>query len=94
MPLFITSALTWLFNSVILKAIVLFVVYAVVSSMSGYMFNILAGSVSTTSIQNSISYLPSGVIYFLALFRFDYGLPLILTAFIGRFIIRRLPVIG
>jgi hypothetical protein len=37
---------------------------------------------------------PSAAWYFLDLFAFSTGLPIIISAFLTRFLIRRLPVIG
>ena len=46
-------------------------------------------------IQNLQTYTPpEGVVYFLNFFNFDVGIGIIVTAYIARFIIRRLPVVG
>ena len=41
-----------------------------------------------------LSSLDSELMYFMAAFRFDDGLTIVMSAFILRFLIRRLPVIG
>ncbi|GIZ13887.1 hypothetical protein [Pseudomonas sp. NCCP-436] len=38
--------------------------------------------------------IPPEVVYFASMFRLDYGVPVVLLAFLIRFVIRRIPLIG
>jgi hypothetical protein len=54
----------------------------------------LSGFVGVSALTNAFNGLPAGIWYFIDLARLDFGIPLVLSAFIARFLIRRLPVIG
>jgi hypothetical protein len=41
-----------------------------------------------------LSAIPGGVWWWLEIFAFDYGVPLVISASVAAFVIRRLPVIG
>ena len=45
-------------------------------------------------LQNMLSALPDGLVFFLTLFQFHVGMPLIFGAAVAKFAIRRIPVIG
>jgi hypothetical protein len=49
---------------------------------------------NTLDAQSALNGWPSDVLYFLDLFRFDYALQAFFTAYIARFILRRLPFVG
>jgi hypothetical protein len=49
---------------------------------------------SITYIPTLYSSFPSGVTFWLQFFKFEYGIPLICSAFLVRFILRHLPFIG
>jgi hypothetical protein len=46
------------------------------------------------SITLSTSGLPVGVVWIMRILRFDVGVPLLLGAYVARFLIRRIPVFG
>lgn len=45
-------------------------------------------------ISNALSGLSSGVLYFLAPFNLGFGLKIVFSAYVTRFAIRRIPIIG
>jgi hypothetical protein len=49
---------------------------------------------SSSSLSGAFGGISSGIWYFLDLFAFSQGVSIILSAFVTRFIIRRLPIIG
>jgi len=69
-------------------------VYAVVAVIVPLAVKFLSGFIDSSNLSNAFSALPPGVWYFLDLFRLDFGLPIVIAAFVARFLIRRLPVIG
>lgn len=42
----------------------------------------------------ALNSIPSEVVYFAAMFRLDFGVTVVLVAFLIRFVIRRIPLIG
>ena len=49
---------------------------------------------SVTVLSDAMSDFPPALWYFLELARVDYGIPLMLSAFSTRFLIRRIPFVG
>jgi hypothetical protein len=47
-----------------------------------------------TNLVNFVNSLPSGVLYFLELSQIQYGLPLVVGAYLARFAVRRIPFFG
>ncbi len=79
------------FRSVMVKFVLYFGLFFVVTEF----LQILSPLLPTASgLTNSLAGVPSGVWYFLDLFNISYGMPALLSAFVTRFVIRRLPIIG
>jgi hypothetical protein len=55
---------------------------------------LLAPFLGVTSLNTAFGGVNTGDWYFLDFFALDYGLPLMISAVVARFLIRRLPVIG
>jgi len=86
--------ISWIFREVVIKFGVLTGMMALVLFLVPFAVNYLGGFTSTASLTSAFNSLPSGVLYMLAYFRLDVGLPLLISAAVSRFLIRRLPVIG
>ncbi|MCL2658824.1 MAG: DUF2523 domain-containing protein [Betaproteobacteria bacterium] len=89
----LNAVLAFLIRSVIVKLAVFFSFFFITTEfmqvlMSSGLFP------SASSISSSLGSIPAGVWYFLDLFNVSAGVPLILSAYATRFIIRRIPVIG
>lgn len=89
----ISAALAWLFRQVVVKFVVLGACFAVIGFFLPLVWNKIQPFTSI-NLGGFFTALPAGVWYFLDFARLDFGLPLILSAIIGRFIIRRLPMVG
>lgn len=87
----INVALGWIFRSVLVKFVLYFALYFVTVEFTQILITLLP---SASSINGAFSGITAAVWYFLDLFAFSQGLPLILSAISTRFIIRRMPVIG
>ena len=85
--------LNWIFRTVIIKFVILTVLWEVVAWVGREVLSHLDIS-PLTNLQSTLGGLPSGILYFCGLFRLDVGLPLILGAYLTRFLIRRIPIIG
>ncbi|RYY01724.1 MAG: DUF2523 domain-containing protein [Gammaproteobacteria bacterium] len=83
----------WLIQSVLLKFISFTILYLIVSSFATYLMSKLT-EFSPDSIFGGLYSLSSGTWYFLYITAFEQGLPMLLSASILAFSIRRLPVIG
>lgn len=84
-------ALGFLLRQLVVKFVVLFALYFVVQAF----VSVLGGFLPNVSTLNgAFGGIAAGTWWFLDLFAFSQGLPLVITAFAYRFLIRRLPVIG
>lgn len=92
----ITSFGTWLFNLFFRTSVVKFVVftaiYLVLAVLIAFLNDVL--DLEGYNAQSALDGLGSEILYFLGVFRFDLGIPIIIGALVTRFVIRRIPVIG
>lgn len=91
------SALNVVLSFVIRSVIVKFVIFFALFFVTTEFIQVLTASgifPSASAIGSSLGGIPAAVWYFLDLFNVSAGIPIILSAFVTRFIIRRIPVIG
>jgi hypothetical protein len=89
----LTAFLAFVFRQIVVKFLVLAAVFAVVAMFLPMVWNLVA-PYAGIKLGDYFSALPGGVWYFLDFARLDVGLPLIFSAIIARFTIRRLPFVG
>lgn len=89
----LNAALAFLVRSVIVKFAVFFGLFFVTTEFM-QVLNASGLFPNANPISSSLGAIPAGVWYFLDLFNVSAGVPLILSAYATRFIIRRIPVIG
>jgi hypothetical protein len=87
----IGSMFGFLLRSVIVKFVTFFALYMITSAAMNFLVSKLPDA---SSMGDSLGALSSGVWYFLDLFAFSQGLPMVLSAWLLRFMIRRMPVVG
>lgn len=85
---------SWIVKDVVVKAVVLGAVFAIVSELAPLVIEYLGSFISPGGLTNAFAGIPSGVWFFLDFFALDVGLPLLISAHVARFLIRRIPVIG
>lgn len=85
--------LTYILQGAIIKFVILTALYYVVAWIGEAVLSQLDIS-PLTGLQTLLDSLPPGILFFMGVFRFDVGLPLILGAMLTGFVIRRLPIIG
>lgn len=85
------ALLGWLVRGVLVKFVVFIALYWVVAELVAVMAGWLPSGNGLTSAFAGIG---AGTWYFLDLFAFSTGLPLVVSAMVTRFFIRRIPVIG
>lgn len=86
--------ISWIFREIVIKFAVLTGLFAVLAFVIPKAIDLLGPWLGTSSLSNAFSGLGSGVWFFLDFFQLGYGVPLLISAAVTRFLIRRLPVIG
>lgn len=87
----INAALGFLIRSVLVKFGLFFGLFFVTTGFIGYLTDKLP---TAQAITNGLGGISPDIWYFLDLFAFSAGIPIILTAYVTRFAIRRIPFIG
>ena len=85
------TVLGWVFQSVIVKFVVFFALVFITTQFVVLLIPMLPGA---SELQIAFSQVAPGIWYFLDLFKIGYGVSACLGAYVTRFIIRRIPVIG
>lgn len=85
------SLMGWLFRSVLIKFVLYFALFFITTEFIVILAGHLPGADSLTS---AFAAQTPGVWYFLDMFKVGYGITACLGAFVTRFMIRRIPVIG
>lgn len=89
----LNAAMGWLVRSVLVKFAVFFGLYFITTEFMQVLQS--SGLLPTANgLSASLSGISAATWYFLDLFAFSQGLPIVLSAVVARFIIRRIPVIG
>ncbi|HDD1431048.1 TPA: DUF2523 domain-containing protein [Salmonella enterica] len=85
------GVLGFLLRSVVVKFTVFFALYFIVQEFVPLILNMVNRQLPLLAL---ISDIPDSLKYFFAVFKIIDGINIILSAFVTRFIIRRIPVIG
>lgn len=85
--------ISWIFREVVIKFGVLAALFFVIEALMPRLLAQLAGW-SPAIITNAFAVVAPGVWWFLDKFALDVGVPLLLSAHVTAFTIRRIPVIG
>ena len=85
------AVLGWLFQQVVIKFVVMFALYFIIQEFLSVLGSFIPDPSSLTGALASVD---SGTWYFLDLFDFSQGAPLVVTALVYRFLIRRIPLLG
>lgn len=89
----LTAVVGFLVRSVLLKFVSFTVLYLFVSAAMGYLTSHLS-SISPTALTSAISAWTPEMWYFVDLTLFSQGFPAIVSAYVLRFAIRRMPIVG
>lgn len=87
----LNTGLAFVFRTVLFKFVVFGVLFFIVTEFIEFLKPLLpdAGSLS-----NALGGVPGSVWFFLDVFNFSAGFQIVMTAYVTRFVIRRIPVIG
>lgn len=94
LPVFLAPVVAFLLREVVVKFVIFAAVFALVAFFVPFAVQYLAPYIGVSSLTSSFSGLGSGVWFFVDFLNLGYGLPLVISAAVARFLIRRLPVIG
>jgi hypothetical protein len=84
----------WLMREVVIKASVIAGLYWLMVYLMPLVWGYVVGFVGASSLTGLFNAVPDGVYWFLYALKFDVGIPLVISAYVSRFLIRRLPVVG
>lgn len=90
---FLVPVLQWIFRGAVVKFLTFAAIAAVLSILVPYAVQLVAPSLATgiTSAFQGMPDLASAFLYYMGL---DIGIPAMISAYITRFLIRRIPFIG
>jgi hypothetical protein len=94
MVAFLWPLVSWMFRGVVINFVVMTAVYAVMALFIPLVINYLLPYLGVSSLTSAFSAVSPGVWWILDIAALNFGVPLIIGAFIARFLIRRIPVIG
>jgi len=83
--------LAFVVRSIIVKFVVFFGLFFITTEFVAVISTLLP---SGTELSAALGGVPADVWYFLDLFNVSSGIPILLSAWVTRFVIRRIPVIG
>lgn len=83
--------LGFVLRGIVFKFVIAFMLYWAVQLMAEVLIPMLP---QVSSVSSALAAIPSGVWWFLDIFAVSQGLPLVISAHLTRFIIRRIPLIG
>ncbi len=84
----------FLFRDVVVRFLVFTAVFALVAFLVPKAVAYLEPFLGLSGLTDAFAGLSSSVWFFLDFFNLAYGVPLLISAYVSRFLIRRLPVIG
>lgn len=90
----LSSLLGFIFKKTVPKFFLFFGLFFLVLEFTPVLIDLVGGNALIAQISNSLGSIPSDVGYFISVFRIDTGLKILLSAYVTRFIIRRIPLMG
>lgn len=87
----LNTALAFVLRSLLVKFVVFFALWFITTEFIAILAPLLPNA---SALSSSLGGIPSAVWYFLDLFNVSAGVPILLSAWVTRFIIRRIPIIG
>ena len=94
LPAFLAPVVGFAFREVVIKFLVLTAIFVAVVELMPFVLGKVLPFANAGNLTVLFSQIPPGVWFFIDFFRIDVGLPLMISAWVARFLIRRTPVIG
>lgn len=86
--------LTWVLREAVVKFLVFTALFVLLAFLVPKAIAFVSPWIGTGGLSSAFSGLGGGVWFFLDFFQLAYGVPLMIAAWVTRFVIRRLPLIG
>lgn len=90
----LAPVIAFLLREIVVKFVIFTAIFALVAFLVPKAVSYLLPFIGTGSLSSAFGGLDSGVWFFLDFFGLSFGVPLLISAWVARFLIRRLPVIG
>lgn len=94
LPVLLAPVVGFLLREIVVKFVVFSALFAVLAYLVPKMISYLGPFLGVSSLASAFGSISPGVWFWLDFFQLGYGVPLLISAFVTRFLIRRLPVIG
>lgn len=94
MPAFFAPVIAWLLREIVIKFIVFTTLFALMAFLVPKVTALALPFLDTTPLGNAFAGLSSSVWFFLDFFQIGFGVKATCSAYVTRFLIRRIPVIG
>ena len=91
---FLRGVFAFIFTKAVPKFFLFFGLFFLVAEFTPVLLDIMGIDSWLKSISSLFGSLPSGVLYFMSVLKIGTGLNIVLSAFVVRFIIRRIPLMG
>ncbi|QLB14723.1 hypothetical protein A6B39_04280 [Mannheimia granulomatis] len=86
-----SGILSFLLNTIVVKFFVFAMIFLVISEVVPVLFDVF---LPEADLQQYFDGIPSEALFFLSAFKIDSGVQMILSAYLTRFMIRRIPFVG
>ncbi|OFW07839.1 MAG: hypothetical protein A3G20_06440 [Acidobacteria bacterium RIFCSPLOWO2_12_FULL_59_11] len=84
----------WLVREIVIKAAIIGALYWVLAYLLPFVIGYVSPFIGTSGLTSLFNGVPDGVYWFMYALRMDVGIPLLISAYVARFLIRRLPFVG
>lgn len=88
------GVVSWIFRAVVIRAVIFMALFAMLSLFVPWAIELLAPHIGSGSLSGAFGYFSPEMWWFLDFFRLDIGIPLLISAAVSAFLIRRIPMIG
>jgi len=88
------AVLSWVFRTIVVKFVVIAALFWLLTYLVPIVIGYVTPFIGTSNLTALFNAVPDGLFWFLLALRFDVGIPLLISAYIARFLIRRLPGVG
>lgn len=88
------SALGWIFRQVVIKFVIFFALFYIVTELFGYAAPLIIKEMNPTGLGATWGGLPPALLYFLSYFKLGALLSAGISAYSTRFVIRRIPFLN
>ncbi|WGE47311.1 DUF2523 family protein [Actinobacillus equuli] len=86
-----SGVLSFIFKSLVIKFVVFAIIFLVVTEVIPMLFEVF---IPEQELQQYFDSIPSEALFFLSAFKIDVGIQMILSAYMTRFMVRRIPFVG